>query len=48
MNYEGTPCPADPGDLALAPGQVDLARSNDRDLRSGRKGAAVSMLQPEL
>ena len=48
MNCEGTPRLADPGDLALALGHVDLARSDDHDLRSGRKGAAVSMLQPEL
>ena len=48
MNYEGTYHPADPGDFAPAPGHEDLARSNDRDLRSGRKGTAVSMLQPEL
>ena len=48
INYEGTYRPADPGDFAPTPGHEDLARSDDRDLRSGRKGAAVSMLQPEL
>ena len=48
MNYEDAYRPADPGDFAPAPGHEDLARSNDRDLRSGRKGAAVSVLQPEL
>ena len=48
MNHEGTYRPADPGDFAPAPGHEDLARSNDRDLRSGRKGTAVSVLQPEL
>ena len=48
MNYEGTYRPADPGDFAPAPGHEDLARSNDRDLRSGRKGATVGVLQPEL
>ena len=36
--------PADPGDLAPAPSHEDLARSDDRDLLSGRKGAAVSVL----
>ena len=46
MNYEGTTCLADPGDLAPAPGHEDLARSDDRNLRSGRKGVAVSVLQP--
>lgn len=48
MNYEGTLRPADLGDLTPAPGHVDLARSDDRDLRSGREGAAVGVLQPEL
>ena len=48
MNYEGTYHPADPGDFAPAPGHEDLARSNDRDLRSACKGTAVSVLQPEL
>ena len=48
MNCEGTYRPADPGDFAPAPGHEGLARSNDRDLRSGRKGTAVSVLQPEL
>ena len=44
MNYEGAYHPADPGDFTPAPGHEDLARSNDRDLRSGHKGTAVSML----
>ena len=48
MNYKGAYRPADPGDFAPAPGHEDLARSNDRDLRSGRKGATVGVLQPEL
>ena len=34
MNYEGTYRPADPGDFAPDPGHEDLARSDDRDLRS--------------
>ena len=48
MNYEGTYRPADPGDFAPAPGHEDLARSDDRDLRSGCRGATVGVLQPEL
>ena len=44
MNYEGTTCLANPGDLAPASGHEDLAWSDDRNLRSGRKGAAVSVL----
>ena len=48
MNHEGTYRPADPGYFAPAPGHEDLARSDDRDLLSGRKGAAISVLQPEL
>ena len=48
INYEGTPHAADPGDLTPASGHIDLARSDDRDLRSGREGAAVGVLQPEL
>ena len=48
MNQKGTPCSADPGDLAPASGHVDLARSDNLNLRSGRRGTAVSMLQPEL
>ena len=48
MNYKGTYHSADPDDFAPAPGHEDLARSNDRDLRSGHKGTAVSVLQPEL
>ena len=48
MNYEGAYRPADPGDFALALGHEDLPRSDDRGLCSGCKGAAVSMLQPEL
>ena len=48
MNHEGTYRPADPGDFAPAPGHEDLARSDNLDLCSGRKGTVVSMLQPEL
>ena len=48
MNHEGTYRPADPGDFSPAPGHEDLARSDGRDLLSGRKGTAVSVLQPEL
>lgn len=48
MNYEGAYRPADPGDFTPASGHEDLARSDDRDLCSGRRGAAVSVLQPEL
>ena len=48
MNHEGTYCPADPGDFAPGLGHEDLAQSDDRDLRSGRKGTTASVLQPEL
>ena len=48
MNHEGTYRLADPGNFTPAPGHEDLARSDDRDLRSGRRGAAVGVLQPEL
>ena len=48
MNYEGTYRPADQGDFAPAPGHEDLARSDDRDLRSGCRGATIGVLQPEL
>ena len=48
MNYERTYRPANLGDFAPASGHEDLARSDDRDLRSGREGAVVGVLQPEL
>ena len=44
MNHEGTPCSADPGDLAPASGHEDLARSDDFNLCSGRRSAAVGVL----
>ena len=44
MNYEGTNRPVDPGNFAPSPGHEDLARSDNRDLRSGHKGTAVSVL----
>ena len=48
VDYEGAPYPADPGDLAPATGHVDLSRSDNLDLRSGRRGTAVGVLQTEL
>ena len=48
MNYEGTYRPTDLGDFTPSPGHEDLARSDDRDLCSNRRGAAVSVLQPVL
>lgn len=48
VDCEGTTHPADPGDLALATGQVYPARSDDLDLRFARRGTAASMLQPKL
>ena len=48
VDREDAPYPANPGDLPPAPGHVDLARGDDRDLCLGRKGAAAGVLQPEL
>ena len=48
MDHQGAVRATDPGNLTPAPGHEDLARSDDRDLRSSCRGATVGMLQPEL
>ena len=48
MDHQGAVRATDLGNLTLALGKEDLSRSNDRDLRSGCRGATVGVLQPEL
>ena len=48
MDHQGAVCATDPGNLTPALGHEDLARSDDRDLRSGCRGAIVGVLQPKL
>ena len=48
VDHEGTPRTADSRDLAPAASHEDLAGGDRFDLYSGRRSAAIGVLQPEL